>query len=42
LESNTVLKPAIKLYEKLGFKKVVGRASPYSRANIQMELDLER
>lgn len=42
LESNTILKPAIKLYEKLGFRKIVGRASPYSRANIQMELDLKR
>lgn len=38
LESNTKLKPAINLYYKLGFKKVVGPPSPYSRANIQMEL----
>ena len=38
LESNTLLAPAIKLYEKLGFKKVVGVPSPYERANIQMEL----
>jgi ribosomal protein S18 acetylase RimI-like enzyme len=37
LESNTILKPAIKLYEKLGFKKVAGRPTPYERANIQME-----
>lgn len=42
LESNTILKPAIRLYEKLGFRKIVGRPSPYSRANIQMELDLTR
>jgi len=36
-ESNTKLKPAIKLYEKLGFKKVVGHDTPYQRCNIQME-----
>lgn len=41
LESNTLLKPAINLYHKLGFKKVVSRATPYARANIQMELVLE-
>ncbi|QCR24962.1 GNAT family N-acetyltransferase [Pontibacter sp. SGAir0037] len=40
LESNTVLKPAINLYHKLGFKKVVGRATPYERCNIQMALHL--
>lgn len=40
LESNTVLKPAISLYYKLGFKKVIGKPSPYERANIQMELML--
>lgn len=38
LESNTILKPAIRLYEKLGFKKVVGPPTPYERCNIQMEL----
>ncbi len=38
LESNTKLKPAINLYHKLGFKKVEGLNSPYSRCNIQMEL----
>ncbi|KAA0994188.1 GNAT family N-acetyltransferase [Dyadobacter sp. UC 10] len=38
LESNTILKPAISLYHKLGFKKVTGRSTPYERANIQMEL----
>jgi DNA-binding MarR family transcriptional regulator/GNAT superfamily N-acetyltransferase len=38
LESNTILKPAISLYEKLGFKKVAGIPSPYERCNIQMEL----
>ncbi|MEO1147402.1 MAG: GNAT family N-acetyltransferase, partial [Cyanobacteria bacterium J06638_22] len=40
LESNTILEPAIKLYQKLGFRKVVGRPSPYQRCNIQMELKL--
>jgi ribosomal protein S18 acetylase RimI-like enzyme len=40
LESNTVLKPAINLYNKLGFKKIIGGQSPYERANIQMELIL--
>jgi DNA-binding MarR family transcriptional regulator/N-acetylglutamate synthase-like GNAT family acetyltransferase len=40
LESNTALKPAINLYQKLGFKKVVGRSTPYERCNIQMELAL--
>jgi GNAT superfamily N-acetyltransferase/predicted transcriptional regulator len=38
LESNTILKPAISLYHKLGFKKITGPPSPYERANIQMEL----
>lgn len=41
LESNTILKPAISLYQKLGFKKVVGLPSPYERCNIQMELKLK-
>jgi GNAT superfamily N-acetyltransferase/DNA-binding MarR family transcriptional regulator len=40
LESNTILKPAIGLYEKLGFKKIVGPPTPYERCNIQMELKL--
>jgi N-acetylglutamate synthase-like GNAT family acetyltransferase/predicted transcriptional regulator len=40
LESNTILKPAINLYHKLGFKKVTGIPSPYERCNIQMILDL--
>lgn len=40
LESNTVLVPAIKLYQKLGFKKTVREPSPYARCNIQMELKL--
>lgn len=40
LESNTILKPAINLYQKLGFKKIIGSSSPYERCNIQMELKL--
>ncbi|WP_316822920.1 GNAT family N-acetyltransferase [Pedobacter gandavensis] len=40
LESNTSLKPAINLYQKLGFRKVIGRSTPYERCNIQMELEL--
>jgi ribosomal protein S18 acetylase RimI-like enzyme len=38
LESNTILEPAINLYRKLGFEQVKGRASPYDRCNIQMEI----
>ena len=41
LESNTILKPAINLYHKLGFTKVFGRSTPYARCNIQMELSLK-
>ncbi|GAB2685961.1 hypothetical protein GCM10027037_04520 [Mucilaginibacter koreensis] len=40
LESNTILKPAINLYHKLGFKKVSGENSPYERCNIQMSVSL--
>ncbi|MDX2215565.1 MAG: GNAT family N-acetyltransferase [Oculatellaceae cyanobacterium bins.114] len=40
LESNTVLEPAINLYQKLGFQRVLGHPSPYERCNIQMELKL--
>ncbi|BAZ51846.1 GCN5-related N-acetyltransferase [Nostoc sp. NIES-4103] len=40
LESNTVLEPAINLYHKLGFQKIIGQPSPYERCNIQMELKL--
>lgn len=38
LESNTILKSAIHLYEKVGFRKITGAPSPYERSNIQMEL----
>ncbi|UUF13789.1 MULTISPECIES: bifunctional helix-turn-helix transcriptional regulator/GNAT family N-acetyltransferase [Flavobacterium] len=41
LESNTILKPAINLYYKLGFEKVFGLETPYKRCNIQMELKVE-
>lgn len=40
LESNTRLAPAINLYHKLGFKRVVGPPSPYERSNIQMRVAL--
>lgn len=40
LESNTMLKPAINLYYKMGFKKVAGLPTPYKRCNIQMVLHL--
>jgi len=40
LESNSVLVPAIKLYEKLGFKHIEGASSPYERCDVQMELYL--
>lgn len=40
LESNTMLKPAISLYRKLGFEKITGPPSPYERSNIQMELKI--
>ena len=40
LESNTILKPAIHLYHKLGFRKIAGHPTPYQRCNIQMELVL--
>jgi len=40
LESNTILKPAINLYYKLGFQRVYGLATPYKRCNIQMELKI--
>lgn len=38
LESNTLLTPALSLYQKLGFKKIAGKPSPYERSNIHMEL----
>ncbi|GAB4233858.1 MAG: hypothetical protein Tsb0034_07280 [Ekhidna sp.] len=40
LETNSVLKPAINLYKKLGFAEITGTESPYNRCNVQMELKL--
>jgi GNAT superfamily N-acetyltransferase len=40
LESNTILTPAINLYYKLGFVKILDRPSPYERSNIQMSLTI--
>ena len=42
LETNTILTPAIKLYNKLGFKKINGMATPYQRSNYQMEFIFEQ
>lgn len=39
LDSNRILKPAIQLYHKVGFKEIpVPKDSPYQRCNIRMEL----
>lgn len=38
LESNTLLKPAIHLYRKLGFKELAEYHPAYERGDIQMEL----
>jgi GNAT superfamily N-acetyltransferase len=40
LGSNTILQPALNLYNKLGFQKIAGHPTPYERCNIQMELIL--
>jgi DNA-binding MarR family transcriptional regulator len=40
LESNTSLTPALNLYYKLGFKRIIGPPSPYARSDIQMEMEL--
>ena len=41
LESNTLLKPAIHIYRKLGFKELAEYHPAYERGNIQMELVLK-
>ncbi|WP_315817538.1 GNAT family N-acetyltransferase [Paraflavitalea speifideaquila] len=41
LLSNTLLKPAIHLYTKLGFKEVPLPATDYERADIKMEIHLQ-
>lgn len=41
LESNTVLKPAIFLYKKMGFNEIKGNGSPYDRVDIYMKLELQ-
>lgn len=41
LESNSILKPALNLYQKLGFTKVHGLNTPYERCNVHMELLLK-
>lgn len=39
LETNSALKPALKLYAEAGFSPAVGAApSPYARADVQLEL----
>ncbi|MEP7209862.1 MAG: GNAT family N-acetyltransferase [Alphaproteobacteria bacterium] len=38
LETNSALKPALKLYADAGFEHVKGPPSPYARADVQMEL----
>lgn len=40
LETNDILKPALKLYEKLGFERIEKKATPYCRCNVQMERKL--
>ena len=41
LESNTILKPAINLYKKLGFIEIKGMETPYKRCDIQMAMHLQ-
>jgi DNA-binding MarR family transcriptional regulator/GNAT superfamily N-acetyltransferase len=42
LGSNRRLTPALSLYRKYGFKEFKVAATPYARADIHMELDLEK
>lgn len=41
LESNTLLKPAIHIYRKIGFKELSEYHPAYERGDIQMELTME-
>lgn len=41
LESNTLLKPAIATYKRLGFRELAGYHPAYARGDIQMELTLK-
>lgn len=40
LETNSILQPAINLYQKLGFRVVKSRPSPYDRCDVQMAITL--
>lgn len=40
LYSNTKLKPALRIYEKLGFRSVVPEAGKYCRCDVKMEINL--
>ena len=41
LESNRVLTPALTMYERVGFREVPLVETPYARANIRMEINLQ-
>lgn len=40
LESNTLLKPAVHIYKKMGFKELSEYQPAYDRGDIQMELTI--
>ncbi len=40
LETNSILGPAIHLYESMGFRHLEARESPYARADVFMEMSL--
>lgn len=40
LYSNTKLKPALRIYEKLGFRSFVPEAGKYCRCDVKMEINL--